>query len=119
VKFAFDVGEIDRHQVDFSWSQFLGLLRITVDANVVRRAVAITSPVSWSSRQATHSPEMWNVLGSRIVVRLVRRWTFQVGSEERHAVIIEKERGRMLSGWRPQKYRVFVDGQLILERSGY
>ena len=48
-------------------------------------------------------------------MKLKRQWHFSV---EDHAVIIEKERPLLLAGLRPQTYRVFVDGKLVLERSG-
>jgi hypothetical protein len=49
-------------------------------------------------------------------ITLKRQWHFLV---EGHAVIIEKERPRLLAGLRPQIYRVFVDGKLVLERNGF
>ncbi len=49
-------------------------------------------------------------------MKLKRQWHFSV---EDHAVIIEKERPLLLAGLRRQTYRVFVDGKLVVERSGY
>jgi len=49
-------------------------------------------------------------------IELKRQWHYSV---EGHAVIIEKERPRLLAGLRPQTYRVFVDDKLLLERHGF
>jgi hypothetical protein len=49
---------------------------------------------------------------------LVRKYEFGVGTSERHSVRIEKVRKLLLAGVRPQKYRVYVDGQLIKEYEG-
>ena len=51
-------------------------------------------------------------------LRLVERYDFWVGVQEKHHVAIEKERKRFVAGWRPQKYRVFVDGQLVQTYEG-
>ena len=52
-------------------------------------------------------------------MQLVDRWQFETGDKEKHEVRIEKERARLVAGFRPQKYRVFVDGTLINECQGY
>jgi len=36
-----------------------------------------------------------------------------------HTIRIEKDRALILSGLRPQRYRVFVDGQLIVKKEGF
>jgi hypothetical protein len=48
-----------------------------------------------------------------------RRNEFVVGTVEKHQVVIEQERPLIIAGVRPQTYRVFVNGQLIHEQSGY
>jgi hypothetical protein len=46
------------------------------------------------------------------------QFEFNVGQQEQHKVAIEKQRALLLAGLRPQKYRVFVDGQLIQSSEG-
>jgi hypothetical protein len=53
-----------------------------------------------------------------ILVEPVHALFHEAETVEDHAVIIEKERPLLLAGLRPQTYRVFVDGKLVLERSG-
>jgi hypothetical protein len=36
-----------------------------------------------------------------------------------HTIRIEKDRPLVLAGVRPQRYRVFVDGQLVADESGF
>jgi hypothetical protein len=92
VKFSFDVGE---HDIDFSFNQFWGNLSIAVDGVPRKRDFRIAS------------------------LQLVKRYELTVGETGRHAVVIEKERKRMFAGFRKQKYRVFIDGQLAQEHEGY
>jgi hypothetical protein len=49
-------------------------------------------------------------------VRLTKDWRCSVGG---HDVRIEKQRPLLLAGFRPQTYRVFVDGELVQERKGF
>jgi hypothetical protein len=50
---------------------------------------------------------------------LVKTYEFYVGTNERHAVKIEKQRKLFLAGLRPQKYRVYVDGRLMQQYEGF
>ncbi|HEX8173806.1 MAG TPA: hypothetical protein VF543_01680 [Pyrinomonadaceae bacterium] len=94
MQFSFEVGFHEKHLVSLSYNQMVGLLSISVDnAEVIRE-------------QRTFS------------LSLVRKYEFSVGTGERHSVRIEKERKLLLAGVRPQKYRVYVDGQLIKEYEG-
>lgn len=36
MKFSFEVGEVGKHRVDFSWNQLNGVLEIKVDGEVVQ-----------------------------------------------------------------------------------
>ena len=45
-----------------------------------------------------------------------RRWQYSVKG---HDVVIEKDRPLLFAGFRPQTYRVFVDGELVQQRSGF
>jgi hypothetical protein len=47
---------------------------------------------------------------------LQRRWQTSING---HAVVVEKDRPLLLAGVRSQTYRVFVDGKLVAEQSGY
>ena len=94
MKFDFNVGTQEQHHVEFEFDQVLGNLQITVDGNSVVKDLRHFS------------------------LSLTKRYEFEVGVKEQHKVAIEKERKLLLAGLRPQKYRVFVDGKLILSREG-
>jgi hypothetical protein len=53
---------------------------------------------------------------THFALRLTQRWQCRVAS---HAVVIEKQRPRMFAGFRPQTYRILVDGKLVAEQTGY
>ena len=105
--------------MDFSWNQIIGTLRIRVDGELMEKRIILISPLSWSGSPIASSDEKWNVLDSGFEVQLVERWTFDVGKEEKHRIRIEKERARLLAGFRPQRYRIFLDSQFIIEYKGY
>jgi len=94
MQFSFEVGFEEKHVVSLSYNQMVGLLSISVDDREVIR----------EQRHFSFS--------------LIRTYELTVGTAERHIVRIEKERKRLLAGFRPQKYRVYVDGQLIREYEG-
>ena len=94
MKFSFTVGTEEPHQVIFSFDQFIGKLEIKVDGQTVVSDFRAFS------------------------LKLVERYDLWVGVQEKHHVAIEKERKRFVAGWRPQKYRVFIDGQLVQSYEG-
>jgi hypothetical protein len=49
-------------------------------------------------------------------VQLQRRWQCTVNGRQ---IVIEKQRPALLAGFRPQTYRIFVDGNLVVERTGF
>jgi hypothetical protein len=51
-------------------------------------------------------------------LKLTKRYEFVVGSQEQHQIAIEKKRKLFLAGFRPQQYRVFIDGQLVQTYEG-
>jgi len=53
---------------------------------------------------------------THFALSLVQRWQCRVAE---HAVVIEKQRPRLFAGFRPQTFRILVDGQVVAERSGY
>jgi hypothetical protein len=93
IDFGFDVGEVEKHRVEFHWGQMFGRVRITVDDEEI---VEKNRAVSLSSTK-------------------LRTFEFTVGAEEQHHVVIEKETARLLGGARKQKCRAFVDGELVGE----
>jgi hypothetical protein len=91
VQLSFDVGQAERHQVQFSFNKFWGTLSIKVDGVNVVQTVRLGS------------------------LDLVKRYDFVVGDQEQHQVRIEKHRQQLLAGFRPQPVYAFVDGQLVAQ----
>lgn len=94
MQFSFEVGQYEKHIVMLNYEQMIGLLTIHVDGREVVKELHMFS------------------------LSLVKKYEFIVGVQERHHVLIEKERKLFLAGVRKQKYRVYVDGQLIKEYEG-
>jgi hypothetical protein len=94
MQFSFEVGEHEKHVVSLDYNQMIGQLSIAVDNREVINELRVFS------------------------LSLVRKYEFFVGTSERHAVRIEKERKLFMAGLRNQKYRVYVDGRLIREYEG-
>jgi hypothetical protein len=100
MKFVLEIGDREKSKVEFSRNWFTGAMKILVDG----LRVAHQSPLS----PATH-----------FAVKLKRRYEFEVGEAEKHKVVLENERPLLLAGVRAHTYRVFVDGHLVHEQSGY
>lgn len=94
MQFSFIVGAQEKHQVDFSFDQFIGNLEIRVDGQPAIKDFRMLS------------------------LSLTKRYNFIVGTNERHQVTIEKKRKLFLAGLRPMRYRIFVDGQLVQTYEG-
>jgi len=94
VQFSFRVGVSEQHQIDFSFDQFIGNLEIRVDGQPLVKDFRLLS------------------------LKLTKRYEFEVGTQERHQIAIEKKRKLFLAGFRPQQYRVFIDGQLVQTYEG-
>ncbi len=94
MQFSFRVGVSEQHQVDFSFDQFIGNLEIRVDGQPLVKDFRMLS------------------------LKLTKRYEFEVGTQERHQITIEKKRKLFLAGFRPQRYRVFIDGQLVQTYEG-
>ena len=94
MQFSFQVGTQEQHQVDFSFDQFVGHLEIRVDGQPLVKDFRMLS------------------------LRLTKRYEFSVGSREIHQIAIEKKRKLFLAGFRPQQYRIFIDGQLAQTYEG-
>jgi hypothetical protein len=95
MKFSFEVGTEERHVVEFYFNSMRGDLSIKVDR---QRVVSDFRMLSLSR---------------------IKQYAFNVGINEQHAVRIEKERKLLFAGLRQQKYRVFIDNQLIREYEGF
>jgi hypothetical protein len=94
MQFSFMVGVSEQHQVDFSFDQFIGNLEIRVDGQPLVKDFRLLS------------------------LKLTKRYEFEVGTQERHQIAIEKKRKLFLAGFRPQQYRVFIDSQLVQTYEG-
>jgi hypothetical protein len=88
------VGVQEQHQIDFSFDQVIGNLEIRVDGERLVKDFRMLS------------------------LKLTKRYEFTVGSQEQHHIAIEKKRKLFLAGFRPQQYRVFIDGQLVQTHEG-
>jgi hypothetical protein len=94
MQFSFLVGVQERHRVDFSFDQFIGNLEIKVDGQPLVKDFRMLS------------------------LRLTKRYEFTVGAHEQHHVAIEKKRKLFLAGFRPQRYQIFIDRQLVQTYEG-
>jgi len=94
MQFSFIVGAQEKHQVDFSFDQFIGNLEIRVDGQPAIKDFRMLS------------------------LSLTKRYEFIVGINERHQVAIEKKRKLFLAGFRPMRYRIFIDGKLVQTYEG-
>lgn len=93
MKFQFSVGECETHQVDLSFDSW-GFLVISVDGDPVIRKLLLYS------------------------IRPTKSYSFRVGRQETHDVVIEKCRKVVLGGMRRQTYKIFVDGRLAHQFHG-
>ena len=100
MKFTLEVGDKEKSKIEFSRNWLTGAMQTLVDGQRV-------------AHQSTISPS------TRFSFRTKRRYEFSVGKTESHKVVREKERPWLLAGFRPQTFRVFVDGQMIHEQTGY
>lgn len=100
MKFTLEVGDKERSRIEFSRNCFTGAMRTLVDGHKVAQQSSL-SPITHFS------------------FKRMQRFEFAVGKGESHKVVIERERPLWFAGLRPHTYRVFVDGQLIHEQSGY
>ena len=89
LEFEFEVGEAERHNVEFRFDQLLGPLQISVDGKPVVRKFEMFS------------------------LKRVGSYEFSVGSSEQHEVRIEKTRKALLGGFQAQECVTYVDGREI------
>ena len=89
--------KVDDSTATYTRNWFSGSETLAVDGNVRR----LQSPLN----PKTHFG--WE---------LVRSWEADV---HQHKIMIEKTRPRFFAGFRPQAYRIFVDGNVVAEKTGY
>ena len=94
MQFHFIVGESEERTVQFSCNPFWGFLKIEVDGCVVQRDFQMFS------------------------FEVLKTYNFWVGEKEMHEITIEKERSLLFAGFRPQKYRVYIDNVIEYEYEG-
>lgn len=100
MRFAFEIGDAEKTQVEFYRNPWTGRAWIAADGE----RVDVADP----AHPSTHFNFRW-----------VKRYPFDVGQVEQHEVTIEQERPVLLGGLWPNKYRVFVDGRMTEEHHGY
>ena len=100
MKFTLEVGDKEKSKIEFSRNCWTGTMQTLVDGRRV-------------ARQSLFSPFTHFSFAKK------RRYEFSVGKTETHKVVLEKERPWLAAGFRPQTYRVFVDGKFVHEQSGY
>lgn len=121
MRLAFTVGQKEQHQVEFVRGQFLGNSRISIDGKVVLRGPPVglqeLSLIGTPSRRYQY---LYDLIAKRdFHIQRLRSWEVEIGENERHSLCIVKERPFLFAALRPHKYRVLVDGALIIERTGY
>jgi hypothetical protein len=122
MRFSFEVGMEEKHQVEFSWGNFLGAAKIWVDGNLILKSrplalqdLAQAGSLCTVTGSVRYLAGMANGSG---MPELTTGWTFEVGQQERHVVRVEKERPLILAGFRSHTYRIFVDDQFVQEYVG-
>lgn len=100
MKFTLEIGEKEKHQIDYYRNWFWGTERLRADGKLVASR-SVVSPSNYVS------------------FPLCRRYEFSVGEVEKHTVVFEKQRSLLFAGVRPQVFRVLVDGKLVFEKRGF
>jgi len=100
MRFILEVGNQEKTRIEFYRNWWWGTTRITSNG----RIVTTTPPCS---------------LLTHFNLGLVKHYEFVVGEQEKHRVVIERERPLLLPGFRPHTYRVYLDKQLIEEHRGF
>jgi hypothetical protein len=89
LEFEFEVGESERHNVEFRFDQLWGPLKISVDNQPVIKKFEMFS------------------------LKRTGRYEFSVGSTEPHEVRIEKKRKALVGGFQAQECVTYVDGREV------
>ena len=122
MKFSFEVGQNEKHQIEFQWSKWLGVAKIWVDGALIQksRPLAFSELAQLADMRGIggHARYLSQTVSGHAALQMIRGWEFEVGGEEKHAIRIEKERPVILAAIRPHIYRLFIDGQLASEYRG-
>lgn len=95
MKFSLEVGDVEKHRIDFQFNQIWGKLTIQVDGDVV----------------------LSDVIFFR--TSLVMNYAFDVPGPEKLSVRIQQIGAPVFAGFFPYTYNVFVDGKLAKSIRGY
>ncbi|MEO6533032.1 MAG: hypothetical protein ABIO06_05590 [Pseudolysinimonas sp.] len=87
----FEVGAAERHTIGFSFDKVMGGTTVEVDGVRLKDEVTMTSKGQ------------------------LRSYSFTVGTQEQHAVRIDKQTPGLFGAYRPQSLRAYVDGVLVAE----
>jgi hypothetical protein len=90
VKFAIEIGEAEKHRLEYNFNQLLGSLVIKVNETPVKRSLRLLNEP------------------------MLEVHAFVVGEHEKSSVRIEKERKQLLGG----RHRLFVNNRLVKVFSG-
>jgi len=122
MRLSFEVGEREKHQVEFRWEKFLGVAKIWVDGELIQKSRPL------ALQELLQASRLSSVMGSASYVagvmngssrpELITGWSFEVGNHERHVVYIQKERPQILAALRAHTYRVFVDDDYVQKYVG-
>ncbi|HEV3302721.1 MAG TPA: hypothetical protein VG055_23920 [Planctomycetaceae bacterium] len=122
MKFNFEVGQQEKHRVDFSWEKLFGVAKVWLDGDLILKSRPL------ALRELAQAAQLHTVSGTVRYLSgmasgsarpaLTAGWTFEVGQKEKHAVRIEKERPLLLAAVRPHRYRIFVDDEFVQECVG-
>ena len=122
MKFSFEVGQTEKHQVEFQWSKWLGVAKIWVDGTLIQksRPLAISEMAQLAVMRGIERKASFltHTVRGQAGLQMIRGWEFEVGAQEKQAIRIEKERPVILASLRPHTYRLFIDGQLANEYRG-
>jgi hypothetical protein len=122
MKFSFEVGNSESHQIEFQWSKWLGVAKIWVDGALIlkSRPLAFSELAQLADMRGIGGTTRFlsQTVSGQAALQMIRGWEFEVGGQEKHAVRIEKERPVFLAAIRPHIYRLFIDGQLASEYRG-
>ena len=115
MRLEFRVGGHDEHVVEFRSNTLLGTTGIRLDGRKLYSSMQLTSQ---------EGPGVGPCDGEIGVVEsqpapLALRWAFDVGSSEKHHVAVTRSRPSWFPIFRPHRYRVEVDSEVVIERTGY
>jgi hypothetical protein len=118
MKLSICVGDREKHVLEFTWGQLFGTVQMKLDGEIVYRG----TPVALEEIVTLAKPSLYlfrTYFSKTTPNKLIRSWAFEVGSDEKHHVRIDKIRPQILAGLRPSVFQVFIDDKLVDEQRGY